>query len=348
VRAADALISYSKALTLLDDKTYGDALWRGIDLYEKAGDVNRAIAALQLFVAERPEDVLAPEALLRLGRACQAAGLYDKAVTTFQQIQFRYPKSFAASKSAVPLAQAFLAKGPAFYAKAEAVLLGILEDNPALTPEALEFRQSLFELAQLYYRTGRYEESVRRLEELVDRYPDEPRLGQLLFLMGDSYRKSANLLTARIAAATQPSEMAQATSAKRERLAQAHDYYDHTLDTYHLNPPSTELDRLYQKLSYFYRAECVFDLGNYDQAIHLYDAAAFRYQDDPSSLAAYVQIVNAYCAMGKMDEARTANERAKWLLQRMPAEAFDNGGFTMPREYWDQWLRWSNTLAVNR
>jgi hypothetical protein len=32
----------------------------------------------------------------------------------------------------------------------------------------------------------------------------------------------------------------------------------------------------------------------------------------------------------------------------MPAEAFDNGAFTMPKEYWDQWLKWSTTLAVNQ
>ena len=52
-----------------------------------------------------------------------------------------------------------------------------------------------------------------------------------------------------------------------------------------------------------------------------------------------MQIVNAYCALGKTDEAKTANERAKWLLRRMPPDAFKDGGFTMPKEYWDQWLQ---------
>jgi tetratricopeptide (TPR) repeat protein len=347
-KAGDAYVAYSRALTLLDDKTYGDALWHGIDLYDQAGDLRRAITALQLFVAERPEDSLTPEALLRLGRAYQAAGMFDKAVATFQQIQFRYSKSFAASKCAVPLAQAYLAKGPDFYAKAETVLLSVLENNPVLTPEAQEFRQSLFELAGLYYRTSRFEEAVSRLEELVNRYPDEQRLGQLLFLMADSYRKSANLLRARVAATTNPSDAAEALAAKRERLAKARGLYERTIDAFRASPPGTDLDRLYQKLSYFYRADCVYDLGNYDDAIHMYDAAAFRYQEDPAALAAYVQIVNANCALGRMDEARTANERAKWLLKRMPAEAFDNGAFTMPKEYWDQWLKWSTTLAVNQ
>ena len=49
-----------------------------------------------------------------------------------------------------------------------------------------------------------------------------------------------------------------------------------------------------------------------------------------------MQIVNAYCALGKIDEAKTANERAKWLLQRIPPESFTDGTFAMPKEYWEQ------------
>ena len=113
-----------------------------------------------------------------------------------------------------------------------------------------------------------------------------------------------------------------------------------------MDPPAGETDKLYCKLSHFYRADCVFDLGNYEESIKLYDNAAFRYQDDPTALAAYVQIVNAYCALGKVAEAKTANERAKWLLRRMPPEAFNQGGFTMPKEYWDKWLQWTSAAGM--
>ena len=56
--------------------------------------------------------------------------------------------------------------------------------------------------------------------------------------------------------------------------------------------------------------------------------------------------VNAYCALGKVSEAKTANERAKWLLKKMPAEAFAEGGFTMPKEYWDKWLTWTSASGL--
>jgi len=351
-KAGDAYITYSRALTLADDFGYGEALWHGVELYDRAGDVQRVISALELFVAERPEDALAPDALLRLGRAYQACGLFDKAITAYQRNQFRYPKSLAASKSAVPLAQAYIAKGTEFAAKAERTLLSVIDNNPLLTPQSEEFRQALFELAQLFYRSGRYEESVAKLEELTQRYPNEERMGQLLFLMGDSYRKSANLLDVKLAAAdfnegsSGAGEAVDATVAKKERLAKAAALYDRVIELYRKDLPGTETDKLYLRLSHFYRADCMYDLGRYEEAVRLYDAAAFRYQDDPSALSAYVQIVNSYFALGKVDEAKTANERAKWLLRRMPQEAFNDGGFSMPKNYWEQWLKWTSEAGM--
>ncbi len=348
--AGDSYIAYSRGLTLADDQGHADALWKGVDLYDKAGNVNQATSALELFVAERPDDGQTPDALLRLGQTWQAAGQFDKAITAFQRNQFRYPQSLAASKSGVPLAQAYLAKGPEYNQKAEKVLIDVI-GSPLIGPDAEEFRQALFELAQLFYRTGRYEEAVARLEEMTERYPNDERRGQLLFLMGDSYRKSATLLVklASTNVADGPSgaaDQAEAAAAKRERLTKARKLFDRVIDVYREAPPKRDLDKLYLKLSHFYRADCVYDLGQFADAIKLYDAATLRYQEDPSALAAYVQIVNAYVAMGKSEEARTANERARWLLRRMPADAFSDGSFSMPKEYWEQWLKWTNDVGM--
>ena len=357
-KAGDAWIAYSRAVTVVNDKAHGEATWRGVDLYDRAGNMPSAIAALELFAAEHPDDGLAPDALLRLGNAYQAAGLFDKAVAAYQRNQARYPNSLAASKSGVPLARAFIARGPGSYPSAERTLLRVITDNPVLDPSAEEFREALFELAQLYYRTNRYEESIARLEEMVERYPTDERKGQLLFLMADGYRKSASLLKAISPAASasvsadpkagagDAAALAEAALAKKERLGKARTLYESVIAQYRDVPPARDLDRLYLKLSHFYRADCLYDLGQYEQAIRLYDAAALKYQDDPSALAAYVQIVNAYCALGKVQQAKTANERAKWLLKKIPPESFENGQFSMPKEYWEQWLKWTNEAGL--
>jgi tetratricopeptide (TPR) repeat protein len=352
VRAGDSNLACSRALTVPDDRGHAESMWKAVNLYDRAGSLRSAIAALELFVAERPQDGQAPEALLRLGRTYAAAGDFDKAIDTLDRIQFRYPQSLAAPKAAIPLAQAYIAKGPDSYPQAEKTLLSVVENNPIVTPEAQEFRDALFELGQLYYRGGRYEEAVGRLREMSQRYPNEPRNGQVLFLIADSYRKSAGLLAAAASPTTAPADStslasaAEAVTARRDRLAKARVAFDADIDEYTQNSPVTDLDRLYLKLSHFYRADCVYDLGNYQEAIKLYDAATLRYQDDPAALGAYVQIVNAYYALGKPAEARTANERAKWLLQHIPPEAFNNGTFAMPKEYWDQWLKWTGNVGM--
>jgi tetratricopeptide (TPR) repeat protein len=194
-KAGDSYIAYAKALVSgPEDNEYGGAIWKAVDLYDRAGSLPLSIAALDMFVNERPDDGRAPDALLRLGRAYQAAGNFDKAIEAFQKNQFRYSNSLAASKSGVPLAQAYIAQGPESYGKAEKTLRAVIENNRLITPDAEEFRQALFELSQLYYRTERFEEAVTRLSELAKRYTDDKHTPQLLFLMGDSYRKSAGLL----------------------------------------------------------------------------------------------------------------------------------------------------------
>jgi tetratricopeptide (TPR) repeat protein len=374
-KAGDAYVGYSRELTLRDDRGYGEALWKGIALYDQAGDLPRAMGALETFIQQRPDDALAPDAVLRLGQAYHAAGLFDRAIDAYRQNQAKYANSLAASKSGVPLARAYVAKGPEFYGKAEEALKRVLQDNPQITPDAEEFKESLFELANLYYRTQRFELAVNRLEEMVERYPGDARRGQSLFLMADSYRKSAALLedqsgempikasvlvagagVLRVPATgpsatptTRPAlEVAEARRERGLRLAKARDAYARVIEQYKGIEASSELDRLYLKLAHFYQADCVYDLGDFPEAIRLYGEAAFKYQEDPSALAAYVQIVNANVALGRLEEAKAANERAKWMLRRMPAEAFsDSGGtFGMPQAYWEQWLRWSGEAGI--
>ncbi|MDB5296002.1 MAG: hypothetical protein JWO31_1985, partial [Phycisphaerales bacterium] len=286
----------------------------------------------------------------------------------YQRNQFRYGQTLAAQKSGVPLAKAYVATGPAAYPKAEAALRATLE-SPLITPEAEEFREALFELAQLYYRTGRFEDAVQRLTELTDRYPRDDRAGQTAFLMADSYRKSAQLLAADtkpaasaaddpMAVARQVAARAEAAAARQDRLFKARRLYDRAIDRYRAAGVAEaaaangsaaavpDLDKLYLKLAYFYRADCAYDAGRFDEAVGLYDQAALKYRDDPSALTAYVQIVNAYAALGRRDEARAANERAQWLLKRMPADAFREARLTMPQKSWEDWMAWSKSAGL--
>ena len=352
-RAGSAYVAVAQRSTLADDATYADSLWKGIDCFDRAGDAPSAVTALELFVAERPDDALAPDALLRLGRTYQAAGLFDKAIATFQHNQLRYPNSLAASKSGVPLAQAYMAKGPESYPRAETILRAVIDNNPLLTPESSEFRQAVFELGQLLYRTGRYEEAIARLEEFTTRYPDDVRRAQVAFVKADAYRKSAAAVSDRLAALDAGKlegdsgklvDRLELVVSRRERLRKARALFQSVVDQFDGELPTADIDVLYLKLAHFYRADCLFDLNEFDEAIKLYDVAAKRYQTDPSALSAYVQIVNAYIALNKPDEARAANERAKWMYHRLPPTAFAQAGISA--QSWEQWLSFAGESGL--
>jgi tetratricopeptide (TPR) repeat protein len=180
---------------------------------------------------------------------------------------------------------------------------------------------------------------------MSQRYPKDPRMVQIIYLMADSSRKSAPPLNDFKAVPSQADEL-DVRAARRERLAKAKKLYDRVVDMYKDSNPTADLDKLYLKLSYFYRADCLYDLQSYDEAIAAYDAAAMRYQDDSAALSAYVQIVNAYCEEGRFLEAKRANERAKTLLARMPADAFNDGSFSMPKSYWQKWLAWTSSAGM--
>ncbi|MEL7237611.1 MAG: tetratricopeptide repeat protein, partial [Planctomycetota bacterium] len=299
VKAGDAYVAYSRKLTLLDDEGYGNALWKGVSLYEKAADLDETVAALELFVAERPTDPLAPESMYRLGRAYQALGRQKPAVDAYVKLRGTYPQSLAAAQAAVPLAETYIAQGKADWPKAENVLRSVVEDNPLLSPESQTFRSATWELAQLFYRSERYPEALAKLEEFNRRYPED-KSARLTFLQADCYRQAAmagkealeeefaldaTLASAEMRNATSDDPGAAAKLREVERnLSEASRLFDQALARYETTSPDDELDRTYQRLAYFYRADCAFDLGNFEEAVSLYDQAAFRYQDDPSAL----------------------------------------------------------------
>ncbi len=138
-KAGDAYIAWSRALALKDDAGYGQAMWRGIELYESAGNLPRMIAALETFIGERPSDPLTPDAQLRLGDAFHAAGLFDKAIAAYRECQLRYPRSLPASKAGVPLARASSPKAPIRIARPKRHFAGSSRTTPRSPPMPRSF-----------------------------------------------------------------------------------------------------------------------------------------------------------------------------------------------------------------
>ena len=353
-KAADYYYRHAQAVAKADIDAYADSLWRSADCYDKAGLHKLAIERLEEYAKTRPDDPRKLRVMFRLGQAYQAEGQFDAAINLYKTINENNPKSPEAYASLVPLARCYLAKGADGWQQAEYVLRSVVTDHEALRPESREYREALIELGRLYYRRGEegdYERAIERLGEAVARYGDEQRLPAILFQLADAYRKSVGQIDAKLAGPLSPSQRSEFQAERARRLAAAQAAFDRVIGMYEaLDPKSLdELQALYLRNSYFYRADCAYDLGRYegeDGAISLYDRAAKRYEKDPSSLVAMIQIVNSYCELGEYDLARTANRRAKAYLEQIPEAAFDDPNLPMGRDHWQRWLDWTSELNL--
>ncbi len=136
-----------------------------------------------------------------------------------------------------------------------------------------------------------------------------------------------------------------------ERLRQARRRYEELIERLRLREPSSlgERERTYVKLSHFYRADTVYDLSKvaeptdqrpFIDSLDLYDRAAWLYQDDPAAMSAYVQMINCYIRLGKIDKARMTLQRARWALKGITDEAFAAHAPEEDRAYWTAYLDW--------
>ena len=284
--------------------------------------------------------------LIILGLAYQSSGQYETAVELFKQLVTEHKHTPETYRSLVPLARCHVAL--AQFDAAERVLLYVVTDHPAITPESQQYREALVELGKLYYQTQRYEEAISRLEEAVDRYGRTREGVSQRFRLADAYRLSIDAIDSSLEEGLPESQKISLRAERARRLEKGQLLFSQVISEMEAMDAATRspTEKLYLRNAFFYRADCAYDLARYDQAISLYDLAAKRWESHPASLVALVQIVNAYCEMGKTQEAKVANDRARWQLKRMPDEAFNDPTLPMTREHWQDWLRWTSELNL--
>lgn len=349
--AAEHAKSYAALVSATDQQAYADAMWLAADSFDQAGDLESAKREFAAYADGAADaDPRRPEARFRLGQTFMALGDFNSAAAIFRSLREgsaaggRSGASRGASAwsdlSVVPLARCLLGDGLSDNDdEAESLLLSVV-DGSLVSPESQTFREALIELGRMYYSSGRHAEAVGRLRELVRRYPDERSSDHWRFWLADALRLSAAGIRSDLDQSLPNDERTRLAEARSERLREAMAGYREVRTSLESKPAArlSELDRLYVRNAYFYEGDCAFDLGDFDTAVRAYDAARQRYADEPASLVAMVQIVNAYVAQGRWAEARTANERASHHLDRFPESVWGRSDLPMERRHWERWL----------
>ncbi|RMD66829.1 MAG: tetratricopeptide repeat protein [Planctomycetota bacterium] len=345
--AADHFLRHARAVLLEDNDAFAESLWLAAESYDYAGEAEKAVEVYSEYLRAKPDDPREPQALLRLARLQEALHNEAAAEGLYAELFSKHPHAPEGIKAMIALARMRLADNETDNdAVAEQQLLRVLSGE-LLAPDSQDYREALLALADHLLRQGRHEEAIQRFSEALTRYPEDPQIVSLRYKLAESLRRSAEEMERKLREAMPESQRRELTQLRRERLAQAMGLYDQVREALEQRPKETlsDLDRLRLRNAYFYRADAAFDLGEYDTAIRLYDAAAQRYAQDPSSLVALAQIVAAYLAKGDVQAARTAQERARARFLELPDEAFASDQLPADRKFWEQWLKSRLTLA---
>ncbi len=194
-------------------------LWNSAESYLKGHDHARAIVQLQEYLRYELRR-RRPRALLDLGDAQLAVGRPSQALLTLQECIDTYPRDPASYRARLVAARAQIEQGSLQMAKK--LLLSNLEGTE-LTPDSVEWRDSLFTYGLLLHDEGQmleaqardelalaqttrseeraataerqlqqarelYRETIRRLEEAVARFSESPQVIESRYVIAESYR----------------------------------------------------------------------------------------------------------------------------------------------------------------
>jgi tetratricopeptide (TPR) repeat protein len=354
---------------------YPEDLWSSGTNYLRGQNYLMAVRQMRLFL-QNSDDRSQPRGLLTLGEAQLALGHYDEALQAFKHCIEQYARHPLTYKARIEASKVLQNLGRVAEAKE------LLSDNlhhESLTPRSLQWQESLFSLGKILFTEAREEEaksrqngvdsldvvqrkrgledlkkayglfqqSLRYLNEAIQRYPDAPDTVEARYMAAQALRFSG--LYHRKAIPVEPTQTRRNALARQMREdfdAAATSFLElqHDLNDQQETRELTEIEQAILRNTYFAYGDVLFDSGDYEAAISAYSTASNRYQHNPEALEAFVQIASSYRRLGADVEARGTLMQAASLLTRMPPDADFEQTTRYSREEWKELLGWLSQL----
>jgi TolA-binding protein len=354
---------------------YPADLWKSAENYLQGQDYGRAVRYLTQFLGTQNR-VGRPPALTALGEAMLALHEPEKAMPYLTDCIQNHPRDPHSYRARLVAAQAQRELGNLGQARA---LLEANLEHEALTPRSIEWRESLFALGELLYIEGieqetrsrlegiaseqstarknaikhlemsqkSFHEAIARLDEAVQRDPDAHQAIEARYRIAESYRHAAKLPRRRLDYVTIDTTRKKLTEELNDELEAAEEGYLELISLLTIKQEKSELSEIELRVlrnCYFARADALYDMQRYEEAIQAYSNATNRYQQEPESLEAYVQIANCHRQKSRPTEARGTIEQAKVILQRIRVDADFLKTTRYTRDEWEKNLNWLGSL----
>jgi tetratricopeptide (TPR) repeat protein len=357
-----AAVAFEQAALVRKDREQLDACWRSAQCYLAAKDIARAAAALERFVTLAKNDPRLAQAWFSLAETESAAGHKEQARLAYYKCM-EFPATPFAWRARYQLALEEIERKNYVHAK-EILKQNLTSAGPAIDREAHE--KSIYKMAGLLLHIQAYDEAIWYLKEASRQYPNNVNGLNARDHLADCYRKLAEQTLEKIEELNAikldnvtPERRAALAEMKvqqerigRQWVEQAMAVYQSLTDDLQrqtLLRPLVAAELVLKRKAQFGIADMHFDLGNFSEALRLYQRLQGEYTKQVEALIACNKIWHCVSVMVETPEqirvARDAAEKSVKLaradLEAMPpdSEVFRGEG-VWSKANWITWLNW--------
>ncbi len=352
-------------------REYYDFLWDSSQAYMEGHDFKNASKQLDAYLLDQKVSGR-PRGLVALGQVRIAMNDIDAAIAVLDECIDLHPRHPLSYQARLLAAGAMLEKNQIAEARE---LLDQNMHQGALTPRSLEWRDSLFKLGEVYFREGsnleansrqqgidsgdedaveaalvtlqlaqkKFHSAAQTCDEAIRRYPEAPQALRAQYLMAEAHRHAARYPRKRLPRVTVATTRTELRRQLEEDLQIAASVYDAVLQKLAFardDSNGQSIQAAILRNSYFGKADALFDLERYEDAIAAYSSATSKYHDQPVAIEAFSQIARCYRELDRHAEARGTLEQAKVVLKRIPPEVDFTTTTRYDRDQWSSFLEW--------
>lgn len=347
------------------EKGVEEALAKSARHYIEGHEFDQAVKQLSRIIDIKPPHLVTTALLLR-GQAWLDIDQPEKALEDFQQLLRDYPTDQNAFEARFHVGLCYVEQNKLDDAEATWRKF-ITAEN--IDPQSDEWRRSLWQLARLLFlraeedlrntrgtpespdtlvrREKAYtqvDEVIRRLEEYLDRYPRSAEVPRARAMLGRALLVSGGLFEERQRRAETDNARAELQRRREARIARALEQFQPLLSELLDRERRGELEEIEQELLRdvsFATAHSHFALGADPAAIEAYQVCVGRYQQDPETLVALVQMANCYRRLKQAGRVVSTLAQARLTLKQLPDAVFEQKPGSLSREDWTRWLDWA-------
>jgi tetratricopeptide (TPR) repeat protein len=331
-----AAAAYAESAAAAAEEARADLLWRAAGRYVEGQDLTQAAPALERFLkAERRADRLG-EGWYLLGEVRRQAKDPEGAEAAYLTC-IGYPTPFAYRAR---YQVALLRSQDGRLDKA----VEILEQNLSFLrfdPDAEAREQSLFALGNFAYQRHDYKAVALRLEEALGQFPANPEATRARYQLADSYRQLAAQAKRDelIGESSNPQYLEHLSKEHKRWLQKAADEYQELAAFLEKPESAGHLTPEERNEVPFTAAECRYNLGQYAEALALYERLAeANAKTKKTLLLALGGALRCHVALRQDDKVRQRLDEIRAALGGMDESV---------RREWEEWLSLAMRPAPN-